>query len=122
VLRSPLGRRFGGVCELRFVGRVSGRDIALPVQCAQEGTQLVVYVGHAAGKRWWRNFVDGHDVQVRHAGIIHAGRGRVVDSENRDRACAEQVYHRRFGKVEIAPTDPMVVIDLAAMRSQRGVA
>jgi hypothetical protein len=113
LLRSPVGRLFGGLCELRFVGRVSGRRIALPVQCAREETRLVIYVGHAAGKQWWRNFVDGHNVQVRVAGASYQGQGRVVDVEHPDRAEAEQSYRRRFRKAEVAPTDPMVIIDLA---------
>jgi hypothetical protein len=113
LLRSPVGRLFGGLCELRFVGRVSGRRIALPVQCAREETRLVIYVGGSAGKQWWRNFVDGRSVQVRVAGASYQGHGRVVDVEHPDRARAEQSYRHRFRKAKLAPTDPIVVIDLA---------
>jgi hypothetical protein len=113
LLHSPFGRLFGGLCELRFVGRVSGRTIALPVQCVREGTRLVIYVGHASGKRWWRNFIEELSVQVHVGGVSHPGHGRVVDVGHPDRAWAERAYHGRYPKVGLLPNDPMVVIDLA---------
>ena len=79
LLHSPIGRLLTGMCELRFVGRVSGRSIAMPVQCVREGKQLVIYVGHSSGKRWWRNFIGSHDVLVHVGGANHQGQGRVVD-------------------------------------------
>jgi hypothetical protein len=114
LLHSPFGRLFGGLSELRFVGRVSGRTISLPVQCAREGTQLVIYVGDASAKSWWRNFIDGLSVQMRVAGVPYRGHGRVVDIGHPDRAWAERTYHRRYPRVELLPIDPMVVIDVAA--------
>lgn len=112
VLRSPIGRLLGGMCELRFVGRVSGRDVALPVQCARDGTRLVIYVGRAGAKRWWRNFRGGHAVRVRVGGAVHPGHGRVVGVDDLDRAWAEQVYARRHRKVDVAPDDPLLIVDL----------
>ncbi len=111
-LRSPLGRLLGGLCEVRFVARVSGRDIALPVQCVRDGTRLVIYVSRAGVKRWWRNFRGGHAVQVRVGGVVHQGCGRVVDLDDPDRAWAEQVYARRHRKIEMRPTDPLLIVDL----------
>jgi deazaflavin-dependent oxidoreductase (nitroreductase family) len=113
VLHSPVGRLLGGLCEVRFVGRVSGRDIALPVQCVRDGTRLVIYVGRAGSKHWWRNFRGGHAVEVRLGGVVHHGRGRVVDLDDPDRARAEQVYVRRHRKVGVRPTDPLVIVELA---------
>ena len=118
LLHSSLGRRFGGLCELRFVGRVSGRSIALPVQCVREGAKLVIYVGHSSGKRWWRNFTDGHDAVVHVGGANHQGQGRVVDVGHPDRVWAEQTYRGRYPKVELLPIDPIVIIDLAARTSE----
>ena len=113
LLRSPFGRLFGGLSELTFVGRVSGRTISLPVQGVREGTRLVIYVGHSSGKRWWRNFDDGLRVQTRVAGVSYQGRGRVVDVGHPDRAWAETTYRDSHSRVILLPTDPMVVIDLA---------
>jgi hypothetical protein len=114
LLRSPVGRLFGGLSELRFVGRVSGRAISLPVQCVREGTQMVIYVSHASGKRWWRNFVDGLSVQMRVAGVSYQGHGRLVDAAHPDRAWAERTYGRDHPHVKLLPVDPMVVIDVDA--------
>jgi hypothetical protein len=113
LLRSPLGRWTGGLCELRFTGRRSGRTIALPVQCAREDDRLVIYVGGAAAKRWWRNFVGGHPVRVRVGGELWQGRGIVVDLAHPDRDWAERTYRRRYRRVNIAGSDPIVLIDLA---------
>ena len=112
VLRSPVGRLLDGTCELRFVGWASGRDIALPVQCARAGTRLVVYVGRSGTKRWWRNFRGGHAVRVRTGGAVQAGHGRVVDIDDPDRAWAERVYAGSHPKVVVAPDDPLLIVDL----------
>lgn len=116
LLHSPVGRLFRGLCVLGFVGRTSGRLISLPVQCAQEERRLVIYVGRAAGKRWWRNFIDGRSVRVRVSGADLFGCGWVVDSGHPGRASAERSYHRRYPKVEMDRTDPMVVIDVSSGR------
>jgi hypothetical protein len=118
LLHSPFGRLLSGLCELRFVGRVSGRTISLPVQCVREGTHLVIYVGQASGKHWWRNFVDGLSVQMHVAGVSYRGHGRVVDVGHTDRAWAERAYRGRYPKVRLLPIDPMVVIDLADRTSE----
>lgn len=112
VLRSPLGRLTGGLCVLRFAGRVSGRPIALPVQCARDDTRLVIHVGHAAGKQWWRNFVEDRAVQVRVGGITYRGCGRVVGVDHPDRAAAEEAYRRRYPRATLTG-DPLVVVDRA---------
>lgn len=91
LLRSRLGRIFGGIGELTFLGRISGRQITLPVQCAEEADRLVVYVGHSADKQWWRNFIDGHDVRVRVGGVSYLGHGTVVGVDHPDRATAQRV-------------------------------
>jgi hypothetical protein len=111
LLHSPLGRRLDGFCELRFIGHVSGRPVALPVQCARKDARLVIYVGHAADKQWWRNFRQGHSVHVRVSGETYAAHGRVVDARDPERAWAERTYRRRFPKVDVARTDPMLIID-----------
>jgi hypothetical protein len=118
MLHSPFGRLFGGLCELRFVGRISRRSFALPVQCVREGSQLVVYVSHASGKRWWRNFIDGHDVLVYVAGVACEGHGRVVDAQHGDRTWAEKTYRGRHPRIELLAADPMLIIDLAAGTSE----
>lgn len=118
VLHSPLGLLLDGLGELQFVGRVSGRAISLPVQCADDETRLVVYVGHAAGKTWWRNFTERRPVQVHIRGRTLEGLGRVIDSGHPDRPAIDQLYGRRYPKVTVAPADPMIVIELTRGRAE----
>lgn len=114
LLRSPLGRMFGGVCELQFVGRVTGRRISLPVQFARDEQRLVVYVAGSTSKQWWRNFIGGREVLVRIGDSIHAGHGRVLEFEHPERAAAELLYRGKYSKVKVAQADPLVVVDLSS--------
>lgn len=112
LLRSPLKGVMRGVCELEYAGRRTGRTVALPVAFACENDQLVVYVGHSAGKTWWRNFVEPWPVSARVDGIDRRGAGRVVLGTVPERAQAAGIYRRRHPRVEVAD-EPLVVIDLA---------
>jgi deazaflavin-dependent oxidoreductase (nitroreductase family) len=114
VLRSPFGRLLAGLCTLEFSGRRTGRTVHLPVQYARDGDQVAVYVGHSAGKRWWRNFTDPHPVRVSAGGHTSAGTGRLTFPGDPDRTTAERIYRQRYPKVAPAVHDPMVLIDLAA--------
>lgn len=112
LLRSPLRVIMRGVCELEYAGRRTGRTVALPVAFACENDQLVVYVGHAAGKTWWRNFVEPWPVSARVDGVDRPGTGRVVLRTDPDRAQAAGIYRRRRPRAQVAD-EPLVVIDLA---------
>ncbi len=112
-LRSPLGRMFGGVCELQFVGRVTGRRVSLPVQFARDEQRLVIYVAGSTGKQWWRNFVGGHEVLVRIGDSIRPGHGRVLEFEHPERAAAEQLYRSKYSKIAVGRADPLIAIDLS---------
>jgi hypothetical protein len=111
-LHTPLVHRLldRAVCELRFTGRHSGRTVTLPVMYARQGGDLVVLVGRAAGKTWWRNFSRPHVVHVRRAGRWHEGIGRTVTAGTDGRPTATDVYRARFPRVRIKDADPFVVI------------
>src|SRR6187397_1826901 len=102
VLRSPLGRLVDGLCELRFTGRRTGRMVCLPVRCARDGDLVVVYVGRAAGKRWWWNFIDPRPVVVRAGGATRAGTGPLVPTVHPDRLATESAYRRRYATVTLS--------------------
>lgn len=112
VLRSPLRGFLGGMCELKYAGRRTGRTIALPVQYARDGERLVVNVGRSGAKKWWRNFVEPGPVAVSVNGVDREGIARVVALAAPDRGQVASIYRRSHPKVEVAG-DPMVVIDLA---------
>ncbi|MFF4059796.1 hypothetical protein ACFYZ8_29810 [Streptomyces sp. NPDC001668] len=112
LLRSRWHAAAPGLCALSFAGRRSGRPVLLPVQYAREGDRLVVLAGRAAGKQWWRNFAEPHQVGALVDGVARAGVGRLVRAGDSDRAAAERTYGRRHPHVRITPDDPLVLITL----------
>jgi hypothetical protein len=79
VLRSPLHRTLSSSIDLvRFVGCRSGRTIVTPTQYAVWGEDLIILVGRANTKTWWRNFRTQRDVDVLVAGRWRAMTGEVV--------------------------------------------
>lgn len=115
ILHMPLLRRLADrqVCELRFTGARTGRSVVLPVMYALRGDRVVVLVGGADRKTWWRNFSRPRRVSVLLAGVVRTGTGHVVDLTSPERSEAAMVYAARFPGVPVE-ADPMVVIDLDA--------
>src|SRR3954471_6576391 len=113
VLRSPAHRLLSGMAiELRYTGRRSGRQFALPVQYAREADRLLVAVQDASTKTWWRNFRTPQEVSVRLRGKLHRGTPLVVDPDDpmwdRDRRLYEARWRRLAGRV----SGPLVQITL----------
>src|SRR5262245_29521188 len=80
ILHVPLLRRLAErqVCELRFAGQRTGRPIVLPVMYARRDERVVVLVGGAEQKTWWRNFRRPTAAQVLLAGTTRTGTGHLV--------------------------------------------
>ncbi|MEV4859559.1 nitroreductase/quinone reductase family protein [Streptomyces ossamyceticus] len=115
-LRSRWHTALPGLCALTFLGRRTGCPVSLPVRYARDDDQLVVLVGRAADKQWWRNFTQPRQVGVLAEGVPHEGLGRLVPAEHPGRAAAERVYSRRHPHARVSPDNPMVVITLASGR------
>ena len=81
--------------ELRYTGRRSGRQYALPVQYAGAGDHLVVWPQHWERSTWWRNFRTPQPVTVRLAGRLHEGTARVVDPGDPQWQSARQTSHEQ---------------------------
>ena len=110
VLRSPLHRLADSdVCALAFTGRRSGRRITVPVLYAARRDTLVVLVGDAADKQWWRNFRQPRPVQVRCRGRTFSATARVVARSDSVYATAASAYQERH-RVEPGPGDRLLVI------------
>src|SRR5439155_13799915 len=90
-------------------GRRSGAEVALPVIFAQDGDRIVVLVGDAPGKTWWRNFRAPYPVQVHRGGRTQSGTGRVLEPGDEDYPHAAYTYTKRHGLVP-QPTDRLLVI------------
>jgi deazaflavin-dependent oxidoreductase (nitroreductase family) len=76
LLHSSLSRLVdGGVMLLTVTGRRTGRTYTLPVQYVRDGQTLWVYAGGSDAKTWWRNLVDGADMEVLLRRRMHAATG-----------------------------------------------
>jgi hypothetical protein len=120
ILRTPVLHRLADqqVCELRFSGARSGRPVVLPVMYAQRGEQLVVLVGGADSKRWWRSFTQPHPLRVLLRGVVRTGTGHVIASGAAGRVEAASVYATRFPDLPVQD-DPMVIITLNPIGERR---
>ena len=108
------GRRLLGrhLVVLGYAGRRTGRRYELPVMTAPAGDRLVVLVGDAAGKTWWRNLEDGpRDVTVRRSGRDLSCRARLLRHGDTGREEAVSAYRAAFPRVTVAPGDPVVVLE-----------
>ena len=113
VLRSRAHRLLSGsAIELRYTGRRSGRQYALPVQYAGAGDHLVVRPQRWQSSTWWRNFRTPQPVTVRLAGRLHEGTARVVDPGDPDWPAARETYATRWPRSARRGSGPLVVISL----------
>ncbi len=114
LLRSPLYRLLGGgLCELSYPGRRTGRRISLPVLYAADGERVVVIVGDAQDKRWWRNFTEPGPIEVRMGSHTRAGTARIVPPRDPVYPSAWQLYAERH-RIAQQPTDQLLLIDLSS--------
>jgi hypothetical protein len=111
VLRSPLnGMLDSDVCELAYRGPRTGRRVALPVMCATDGSDLVVLVGDAPAKTWWRAFRRPQNVRIRRGGAVRTGTGRVILVDDARYESAATAYEDRHG-IRPVGNDRMVLIE-----------
>jgi hypothetical protein len=113
ILRSRLhGLLDAGLCELRYQGRRTGRTVALPVMYAIDGTDVVVLIGDAGHKRWWRNFIQPWPVEIRRGRQRLAGVGRIAAPTGAGYDDAWKAYLDRH-HVDRQPGDHLLVITLS---------
>ena len=79
ILQSP----FHGILSrshdlVRYTGRRSGKTFTTPTQYAPCEDGIVIFVARPERKTWWRNFLDGHDLQVLLHGRWAHMRGRAI--------------------------------------------
>ncbi|MFF0533324.1 hypothetical protein ACFYT3_33775 [Nocardia amikacinitolerans] len=110
-LRSPItGRLARSMTELRYQARRSGRRIALPVAYARDGDRVLVRVGRATTKTWWRNFTEPSSVRVWIENRWVSGVGEVLSPGDADYPAAWARYRDRFPRSPAVGSDPLVVI------------
>ncbi|MCR6690171.1 hypothetical protein [Cellulomonas sp.] len=109
VVRSPAHRVLGRVRELRYTGPRSGADVRLPVEMVEHGDALVVLVGRAATKRWWRAFREPWPVVVTTGRRERHGIGQVLTADDPRRAAAAAAY-QAVSPARVGPDDVLVLI------------
>jgi len=113
ILQSPMHRLLSRSTALvRYHGRRTGRTVTTPVQYARHGSGIVVLVGHPEGKTWWRNFRQGHDLEVLIGGRWEPMRGRAVIGREEPETAARllDVYATRFPGAARQEADTCVLI------------
>jgi hypothetical protein len=103
LVRSPVHHLVDeSICELRYHASRRGDHVSLPVLFADAGRDLVVLVGDADAKTWWRSFRQPRRVYVRRGDQLRTGWGRVLDPGDHGYPGAVDAYRRRHG---VGPTD-----------------
>lgn len=112
-LRSPAHALLSGrLLELRYRGRRTGAWHVLPTGYAPAGGErLVVLVGHAARKTWWRSIGRAAEVVVVVRGDTRPASARVVRVGDPEHAVALAAYRDRFPGVRASVIDPLVVVE-----------
>jgi deazaflavin-dependent oxidoreductase (nitroreductase family) len=79
-LKSPMHVMMGDTMLLTVTGRKTGRKIAVPVNCYRDGNAL--WVISSRDRTWWRNLVQGAEVDVRLHGRDLKGYGELILDES----------------------------------------
>jgi len=96
-LRSPLRRLFHkSVLILHYKGIRTEKEYSLPVMYAKSEKYLIVVVGLAETKKWWRNFRGGHSVSVEWQGEKYDTTGALSQEVTEDSKRALQAYFEKF--------------------------
>ena len=77
ILRSPLGRLFGGITVISYSGRRSGTMLLTPVECVSEAGRVIIFVADPGRKQWWQNVRANPGVSIAVGGRMVAGRATV---------------------------------------------
>lgn len=101
LLRSRLHRILSGSTGLvRYTGHRSGRAISTPTQYARRGDDVVILVARHEAKSWWRNFLEGRDIEMLIQGAWLAMTARAVIGADEPDVVAPllETYLERFPK------------------------
>jgi deazaflavin-dependent oxidoreductase (nitroreductase family) len=79
ILRSPLHWLLSpGLMLVTVTGRKTGRRYTIPVGYHQTDDAIIVIVGEAPSKTWWRNYRDAGPIELRLRGRVLHGRAEVL--------------------------------------------
>jgi deazaflavin-dependent oxidoreductase (nitroreductase family) len=99
--------------ELRYTGRRSGQEYAMPVQYARDGDRLVLWPQQPDQSTWWRNFREPRPVTVRLAGAVRIGTAKVLPPDDPQWQQARRRYVARWRSFESKVSGPLVIVTLS---------
>jgi hypothetical protein len=112
VLHSPAHALLDSrICELSYRLPRSGRVVVLPVRYVGTDDRILIAVGNADAKRWWRAFRNPRPVAVRRRGRVRNGVGRVLAPPRTGYAQALLAY-RMAVSTALPPGTPLIVIEI----------
>lgn len=113
VLRSPAHRLLDrSLVGLRVRGAITGTQYELPVMYATDPAGLVVVPGRPATKRWWRNLRRAAPASVLCDGTWQPAVGALLQPGEEGYDDALATYRRRWRRVRVPGTDPVVRLRL----------
>ena len=82
ILRSPLHWLLSpGLMLITVTGRKTGRRYTIPVGYHRTDDAIIVIVGEAPRKTWWRNYRDAGPIELRLHGKVLHGQAEVLPSD-----------------------------------------
>jgi deazaflavin-dependent oxidoreductase (nitroreductase family) len=79
ILRSPLHWLLSpGLMLITVTGRKTGRRYTIPVGYHRAADAVIVIVGEAPSKTWWRNYRDAGPIELRLRGKVLHGQAEVL--------------------------------------------
>ena len=84
-----------GLTLITVTGRRTGRRYTIPVGYLEASDAVVVLVGDAPSKTWWRNYIEPGAIEVLLRGLPRSGRAVVVPPDSETfRRTAEESFRR----------------------------
>jgi hypothetical protein len=84
-----------GLTVITVTGRRTGRRYTIPVGYLETPDAVVVLVGDAPSKTWWRNYLQPGPIEMRLRGVPRRGRAVVIPPDSEQfRRTAEESFRR----------------------------
>ncbi|HLY39000.1 MAG TPA: nitroreductase/quinone reductase family protein [Candidatus Binatia bacterium] len=110
-----------GLALITVTGRRTGRRYTIPVGYLETPDAVIVLVGDAPTKTWWRNYMQPGPIEMRLRGAHRSGRAVVVPSGTEQfRRTAEESFRRsrvipRLFGIAFDPSGELTVEDAARL-------
>src|SRR5262245_28249362 len=116
-----------GLTLVTVTGRRTGRRYTIPVGYLETSDAVVVLVGDAPSKTWWRNYMDAGPIEVRLRGVPCVGDAVVVPPGSEQfRRTAEESFRRsriipRLFGIAFDPSRGLTVEDAARLAQRAAI-